>query len=430
MASMAASTAVLSILLASFVAIKAVPSDSILVQILGSRYTSVVGLLEQADLLTYLEGEERFEDGVTIFVPSDHYLNDVASPVLLAFLQLPRNGALLRKVLLHHMLRGKLEGRAWYPGRVAKALSGGDVSLLVEGTRLNVDRAVVTDLNVLEADDGVVHEISGLLLPEEVEEAFQLYLQEAADVALPQEEQFVRRELAEAAGPVQAPVQAPAPAPAAVASPALAALDAALQDKGYTTLLALIGSDPAFTTALGDELKVSNITLLAPDNAALAGVNQSALTTAELTQILEYHVIIGNFDYAALQAAGARRRLLSLSLTTLEGSPVTVTSNASGVYLNGALLNDPTLLPQTSNSQTGSSQTGNLVGYGINELLIPPTTTANTTAVPPPPPPPPPKSGSAGRPSALLWSPAGSLTFLAAAAASLLLLGGGKATSF
>jgi len=106
------------------------------------------------------------------------------------------------------------------------------------------------------------------------------------------------------------------------------------------------------------------ITVFAPDNSAFAAVPKSTLDAllankAELTKVLEYHVVAGRIAPSAL--AGSH--------TTLEGSKLTVTGSGTSFTVNG-----------DSQVVCGNVQTANATVYIVNHVLTPPTASASTTA--------------------------------------------------
>ena len=104
--------------------------DSILVELLGSKYDGLVHLLEHANLLETLESEvAATRGGVTIFAPTDYYLMQRVSPEVLTFLKLDENLALLRKTLLNHVIIGKVDATAWSPVKTVMTLAHSESQL-------------------------------------------------------------------------------------------------------------------------------------------------------------------------------------------------------------------------------------------------------------------------------------------------------------
>lgn len=368
-------------------AVSAAPKqDSVLGQILSSEYTGLAKLLEDANLLSELESGES--EDLTIFAPSDLYLNDKAPAALLNFLTQPGNIEYLRKVLLHHIVPRKINVKSWYPGETVQTLAGSDATLYLEDGVLKVSGVPVKDIGVLEGSDGVVHGIQGFLVPDDVKAAMEEFNAQTDES---------RRFLMD-----DGSMAAPAPSPS---SDLFTQLAGALQaDGSYSTLLGLITS-LGLTTSISSILdKGEKLTLLAPENDAFVGLN---LTGTDPASILLYHVVYGSYTYDDLLAIGngsataspapTSRRLLqsgSGTLYTVSGSTITVTVVANAVYVNQILVGGKDLFYAQG-----------LSAQGIVSVLVPPT---GASSPPPPvstgtasPPPPPASAGNALQPSAM-----------------------------
>eukprot|EP00271_Cylindrocystis_brebissonii_P006447 TRINITY_DN1923_c0_g1_i1.p1 TRINITY_DN1923_c0_g1~~TRINITY_DN1923_c0_g1_i1.p1 ORF type:complete len:557 (+),score=62.34 TRINITY_DN1923_c0_g1_i1:176-1846(+) len=158
-------------------------SIPVLSQLLTSQFTVFVRLLDEADLLPQLEKKEQLEGGMTLFAPTDHYLLDQLPAAHLAFLEEPRNAEHLKKTLLNHLLPGKIIGAprlGFQFEQEVLTMAGSNIRLTstATGKLRRVDGVVVDELDALDAFDGLVHGINGLLLPEDVELALHLHLQQ------------------------------------------------------------------------------------------------------------------------------------------------------------------------------------------------------------------------------------------------------------
>ncbi len=106
------------------------------------------------------------------------------------------------------------------------------------------------------------------------------------------------------------------------------------------------------------------LTVFAPDNAAFAKVPAKTLKAlladkAELTKVLEYHVVAGRLAPSML--AGKH--------TTLEGSSLNITGTGAKFVVNG-----------TSSVLCGDVQTKNATVYVISSVLLPPPASASKMA--------------------------------------------------
>ena len=77
---------------------------------------------------------------------------------------LQRNPALLRRVLLYHVIEGKVPSSTVVTLRSAKTLAGPNVRIRATGGRVFVNNARVTTVDV-EASNGVIHVINRVLIP-------------------------------------------------------------------------------------------------------------------------------------------------------------------------------------------------------------------------------------------------------------------------
>ncbi len=107
---------------------------------------------------------------------------------------------------------------------------------------------------------------------------------------------------------------------------------------------------------LGDTLNnAQDITVFAPDNAAFAKIPAATLNSvmadkAQLTKVLEYHVVSGQL--APDQLAGTHK--------TLEGSNLTVTGSGTNFTVNG-----------TAMVVCGDVKTANATVYIVDSVLTP-----------------------------------------------------------
>ena len=104
-----------------------------------------------------------------------------------------------------------------------------------------------------------------------------------------------------------------------------------------SNLTALAGAAGALNlTSTLDGL--GEVTVFAPNNAAFQSIGSALgnLSTAELTSILEYHVVNGTVGYSP--------NLSNTTLTTLGGQNVTITIINGTVYANSARVITPDVL--------------------------------------------------------------------------------------
>jgi len=138
--------------------------------------------------------------------------------------------------------------------------------------------------------------------------------------------------------------------PAASMTPNIVAL--AASDKDLSTLVTLV-KKAGLVGALSGKTK---LTVFAPTNAAFAAVPKATLAKlgkdkALLVKVLEYHVVAGAYDAAAVEKL--------TSVKTLEGGTVAVAVKGGSVFINNAKVVTPNL------------KASNGIVHIINKVLIP-----------------------------------------------------------
>eukprot|EP00897_Mesotaenium_endlicherianum_P005029 jgi/Mesen1/4554/ME000232S03811 len=376
-------------------AAKAPARESILVEILGSKFTTFVSLLEHADLLDVLEKELVDLDGVTIFAPTDYYLLEKVPSSLLTFLKQPMNSALLQKILLFHFLPHKISEQEW--GATYQSLEGSELSVSIEDGLYMAGGSRIKELDALSATDGVVHGLSGLLVPSDLKAMLRRFKTQSSSSVLPIEEPE-RRILIDSVTAASAPAPAPSAAPTPSSAPAPAptsdlqlTLDALRAAGDYNVFLDLLKLS-------GLEAELANIdqpvTLLVPDDAAFAQLPQSInsqLTDSnkdDLRQFLLHHIIVGQFSTDQLTSIATTGKAVQGQVTTLNGDTIPVTTSNGVLYLGDppVAINSPNLLESDQNG---------LAIQGIDGVLVPPglfLTPAGAPALAPTPAGSPPKS--------------------------------------
>ena len=98
---------------------------------------------------------------LTVFAPTDAAFRKVPAATLR---KLRANPALLRRVLLYHVVSGNVTAARVVKLRSAKTLAGPSVRVRVTGKTVRINTARVTTANV-KATNGVIHVIDRVLLP-------------------------------------------------------------------------------------------------------------------------------------------------------------------------------------------------------------------------------------------------------------------------
>ena len=123
------------------------------------RFTTLVSLVKRAGLAEALSGESK----LTVFAPTDAAFKKVPKATLQKLLS---DRALLRRVLLYHVVAGDVKAEQVVRLRTAKTLAGPRVRIRVRkaGVYLNNGRTKVVQTDIA-ATNGTIHVINRVLLP-------------------------------------------------------------------------------------------------------------------------------------------------------------------------------------------------------------------------------------------------------------------------
>jgi uncharacterized surface protein with fasciclin (FAS1) repeats len=121
------------------------------------QFSTLVSLVERADLAEALSGKRQ----LTVFAPTDAAFDKVPKETLNALLE---DKALLRKVLLYHVVAGKVPAKQVVKRDGAKTLNGARATFAVKGKRVFVNDARVITPDI-RASNGIVHAVNRVLIP-------------------------------------------------------------------------------------------------------------------------------------------------------------------------------------------------------------------------------------------------------------------------
>jgi transforming growth factor-beta-induced protein len=123
----------------------------------AGQFTTLASLLTKAGLVDTLSTGGPF----TVFAPTDAAFAKVPQATLDA---LGKNPALLKSVLLYHVVPGRVTAADVVKLSSAKTLEGRSLSIKAAGGSVYVDKAKVTTPDVM-ASNGVIHVIDSVLIP-------------------------------------------------------------------------------------------------------------------------------------------------------------------------------------------------------------------------------------------------------------------------
>ena len=121
------------------------------------QFSTLLSLVRKAGLADELAARGP----LTLFAPTNAAFAKVPKATLAALAKSP---AKLKRVLLYHVVAGKVTAAKVVQLRTAKTLAGPTVRITVTGSSVRINSARVTKVNV-PASNGVVHVLDSVLLP-------------------------------------------------------------------------------------------------------------------------------------------------------------------------------------------------------------------------------------------------------------------------
>jgi uncharacterized surface protein with fasciclin (FAS1) repeats len=248
------------------------------IAVADGRFTTLVAALTAADLVGTLSSEGAF----TVFAPTDDAFSALPEGTVESLLEDP-SGA-LRDILLYHVVDGVVPAEVVVTLESATTLQGEDVTITVTDGNVFLNDTVQVIITDIEASNGIIHVIDGVLLPP----------------SMTAEEEMV---------------------------PSIAEI--AVADGRFTTLVAALTAADLVGT-LSDE---GAFTVFAPTDDAFAALPEGTVESlledpsGALRDILLYHVVDG--------VVPAEVVVTLESATTLNGGDITITVTEDGqVFLN------------------------------------------------------------------------------------------------
>jgi uncharacterized surface protein with fasciclin (FAS1) repeats len=122
------------------------------------KFSTLVSLVERAELVDALSGTQK----LTVFAPTNAAFKKVPKKTLDALLA---DNDLLRKVLLYHVLKGKVPAAKVVKRDSAKTLAGSKIRFSVRGKNVFVNKNAKVVATDIRASNGIVHAINRVLIP-------------------------------------------------------------------------------------------------------------------------------------------------------------------------------------------------------------------------------------------------------------------------
>jgi uncharacterized surface protein with fasciclin (FAS1) repeats len=122
--------------------------------------STLVSAVQAADLVETLQGDGPF----TVFAPTNDAFTAVGQDTLDTLLA-PEGKEQLTDILTYHVVPGELTAADLEDGQELTTVQGGKLQVSIEGEEVRIGDATVAMPDV-EASNGVVHVIDGVLMPE------------------------------------------------------------------------------------------------------------------------------------------------------------------------------------------------------------------------------------------------------------------------
>ncbi|MBB3229284.1 fasciclin domain-containing protein [Halomonas stenophila] len=126
----------------------------------AGQFETLVAAVEAADLVDTLEGEGPF----TVFAPTDEAFAALPEGTVEDLLK-PENRESLRSILTYHVVAGTVMAEDAMAADSATTVQGQDLTITTLDGQVMVDDATVIQADI-EASNGVIHVIDGVLMPE------------------------------------------------------------------------------------------------------------------------------------------------------------------------------------------------------------------------------------------------------------------------
>lgn len=143
--------------------VKQKPKTIVDLAINDGSFTTLVDALKAADLVSTLKGEGPF----TVFAPNDDAFGRLPKGTQKSLMK-STNKSRLQDVLKYHVISGRTMSADLSSVSSVETLSGETLDIQKKGNVIHVGDAKIRKTN-LEAENGIIHVIDRVLMPEEVD---------------------------------------------------------------------------------------------------------------------------------------------------------------------------------------------------------------------------------------------------------------------
>jgi uncharacterized surface protein with fasciclin (FAS1) repeats len=134
-------------------------TDIVQTAVAAGSFKTLAKALEAADLVKTLQSPGPF----TVFAPTDEAFAKLPAGTVESLLK-PENKAMLQRILMYHVVAGRVMASEVVKMKSAKAVSGNLIPIAAQGGGVTVDKAHVVKTDIA-ASNGVIHVIDAVMLP-------------------------------------------------------------------------------------------------------------------------------------------------------------------------------------------------------------------------------------------------------------------------
>ena len=145
------------VLALSVLTMSAFGADIVDTAVAAGSFTTLVAAVKAAGLVDTLKGPGPF----TVFAPTDEAFAKLPAGTVEGLLKDPEK---LKKILLYHVVSGKVMAAEVVKMKSAKTVEGQMAKIKVMGGNVMLDNAHVTKTDIV-TDNGVIHVIDTVLMP-------------------------------------------------------------------------------------------------------------------------------------------------------------------------------------------------------------------------------------------------------------------------
>jgi len=126
----------------------------------AGSFTTLLAAVDAADLTKTLNDRTS---AFTVFAPTDAAFEAVDADTLSDLLT-PGRKADLQRILKHHVVKGRMDGKSVATRKTIRPLGGGEIPVRTEGEKVFLGDAQISQADI-ETGNGVIHVIDAVLMP-------------------------------------------------------------------------------------------------------------------------------------------------------------------------------------------------------------------------------------------------------------------------